>query len=133
MVPVQLCHASAHAMMKRPLLLAALAALLPLPAAAQDAAQLSLEQKTLVRCSAAFALAANMQENGDRSLGEIPELRARGQEYFVRAMASLMDQEGLDRPTVTGLLRAEVAALVEGDTLAKAMPACLASLEASGL
>lgn len=120
-------------MTKRPIVLAALAALMPLSAAAQEAPQLGAEQKTLLRCSAAFALAANMQESGDRSLGEIPELRARGQEYFVRAMASLMDQEGLDRPTVSALLKAEVAALAEGDTLARAMPACLASLEASGL
>ena len=120
-------------MTKRPIALAALAALLPFAASAQDAAQLSLEQKTLVRCSAAFALAANLQESGDRSLGEVPELRARGQEYFVRAMASLMDQKGLDREAVSALLMAEVAELAEGDTLAKAMPPCLVSLETSGL
>lgn len=133
MVAVQLCRASARGMIRRPLLIAALAALVPLSAAAQDAPQLNLEQQTLLRCSAAFALAANMQEHGDRSLGEIPELRARGQEYFVRAMASLMDQEALDRAAVAALLKAEVATLAEGDTLARAMPACLASLEASGL
>ena len=120
-------------MTKRPILFAALVALLPLAAAAQEAPQLGLEQKMLVRCSAAFALAANMQENGDRSLGEIPELRARGQEYFVRAMASLMDSEALGREAVAALLKVEVAALAEGDTLARTMPACLASLEASGL
>ncbi len=120
-------------MTRRPLVFAALAALLPLSAAAQDAPQLSLEQKTLVRCSAAFALAANLQESGDRSLGEIPELRARGQEYFVRAMASLMDQAGLGREAIAALLKAEVAELAEGDTLAKAMPPCLVSLETSGL
>jgi hypothetical protein len=120
-------------MTKRPFLFAALAALLPLPATAQEPPQLDLEQKMLVRCSAAFALAANMQENGDRSLGEIPELRARGREYFVRAMASLMDAEALDREAVAALLSVEVTALAEGDTLARTMPACLASLEASGL
>ena len=79
------------------------AALVPLAAAAQDAPQLNLEQKTLVRCSAAFALAANLQESGDRSLGEVRELRARGQEYFVRAMASLMDQTGLGREAIAAL------------------------------
>ena len=120
-------------MTKRTLLVAAAAALVPLAAAAQDAPQLSLEQKTLVRCSAAFALAANLQESGDRSLGEIPELRARGQEYFVRAMASLMDQTGLGREAIAALLKAEVGALAEGDALAKAMPPCLVSLETSGL
>jgi len=120
-------------MTKHPLMLAVLAALVPLAAAAQDAPQLSLEQKTLVRCSAAFALAANLQESGDKSLGEIPEIRARGQEYFVRAMASLMDQTGLGRDAISALLKAEVGALAEGDALAKAMPACLASLQTSGL
>ena len=120
-------------MTRRPLMLAALAALMPLAAAAQEAPQLSLEQQTLVRCSAAFALAANLQESGDRSLGEIPELRARGQEYFVRAMASLMDQTGLGREAIAALLKAEVGALAEGDALAKAMPPCLVSLETSGL
>jgi hypothetical protein len=120
-------------MTKRPIVLAALAALLPFTAAAQDGPPLDLEQKTLVRCSAAFALAANLQESGDRSLGEIPELRARGQEYFVRAMASLMDQEGLGREAVAALLKAEVAELARGNALAKAMPPCLVSLEASGL
>ena len=120
-------------MTKAPLLLAALAALLPLAGAAQEAPQLSLEQKTLVRCSAAFALAANLQESGDKSVREIPELRARGQEYFVRAMATLMDQTGLGREAVAALLKAEVGALAEGDALAKAMPPCLVSLETSGL
>lgn len=102
-------------------------------AAAQDAPALNLEQKTLLRCSAAFALAANKQEHGDRSLGEIPELRARGREYFVRAMATLMDQQSLGREQITALLKAEVGDLAEGDKLAEAMPACLVSLQASGL
>lgn len=117
----------------RTILLSAMLLLAPAATLAQDAPDLNLEQKTLLRCSAAFALAANLQESGDTSLGEIPELRARGQEYFVRAMASLMDQKSLDRTQISALLKAEVAELAEGDALAKAMPACLASLEASGL
>ena len=120
--------------MRLPILaVAALALASTAPAVAQQPAQLSAEQKTLVRCSAAFALAANKQENGDRSLGEIPELRARGQEYFVRAMAQIMDAKALDREAVTALLKAEVADLATDDTLAKAMPDCMLSLEASGL
>lgn len=131
MARVQLPRVSGSAMKK---IAAALALAATAPLTAQEAApQLDLEQKTLLRCSAAFALAANMQERGDRSLGEIPELRARGQEYFVRAMASLMDRTGLGREAVSALLKTEVGMLAQGDTLAKAMPACLASLEASGL
>jgi hypothetical protein len=120
-------------MIKRPLMVAALAALVASAASAQEAPALNLEQKTLVRCSAAFALAANLQESGDKSLGEIPELRARGQEYFVRAMAALMDQTGLGREAISALLKAEVGTLAEGDALAKAMPPCIVSLETSGL
>ncbi len=119
--------------MKRFLSAAAIALAAVTPVAAQEVPELTLEQKTLVRCSAAFALAANMQENGDRSLGEIPELRARGQEYFVRAMAQLMDAKAFDRAAVTSLLKAQVQELATGDALAKAMPACMLSLEASGL
>ena len=48
-------------------------------------------------------------------------------------MASLMDQKSLDRGQVSALLEVEAASLAEGDALARAMPACLASLEASGL
>ncbi|WP_305097045.1 hypothetical protein [Croceibacterium aestuarii] len=117
----------------RTILLTAVLLLAATGASAQQAAQLNADQKVLLRCSAAFALAANMQEHGDKTLGEIPELRARGKEYFVRAMASLMDQQSLDREQVSALLKAEVAALSEGDALPKAMPECLASLQASGL
>lgn len=133
MVEVQLCRATAQRMIRTSAFVAAFLALAPLAATAQPAPQLNSDQQTLLRCSAAFALAANMQEHGDKSLGEIPEIRARGQEYFVRAMAQLMDQQGLGRETVRDLLRAEVAALAEGGALAQAMPGCLASLEASGL
>ncbi|MXO59023.1 hypothetical protein GRI89_05660 [Altererythrobacter salegens] len=100
---------------------------------AQEAPQLTPDQKVLVRCSAAFSLAANLQEHGDKSLGEIPELRARGMEYFVRAMASLMDSNSLSRAQVSALLKEEIKSLTKDDALARAMPGCLASLEASGL
>lgn len=112
---------------------AALFAAIASPAAAQGVAPLSLEDKTLVRCSAAFAMAAKLDGQGDASLGAIPDLHTRGREYFVQAMAALMDKRQLGRDAVVALLEEQVAELSVGDTLARAMPACLVSLETSKL
>jgi hypothetical protein len=116
-------------------LLAALAALTPVPLAAQVAmpAPLTLEQRTLVHCSAAFALVANRQQGGEQEALAFPALADRGREYFVRAMASLIDSAGLDRTAVAALLDAEARNLTESKALYKAMPGCLLALEASGL
>jgi hypothetical protein len=116
-------------------LLAALAALTPVPLAAQVAtpAPLTLEQRTMVHCSAAFALVANRQQGGEQEALAFPALADRGREYFVRAMASLIDSAGLDRTAVAALLDAEARNLAESKALYKAMPGCLLALEASGL
>ena len=114
---------------------AALAALAPLPAAAQDAQPpaLSLEQRTLVHCSAAFALVANRQQAGEQEALAFPALDERGREYFVRAMASLMDSAGLDRAAVASLLDGEARNLADSAALYRAMPGCLLALDASGI
>jgi hypothetical protein len=117
-------------------LLAALAALTPVSLAAQAAATpaaLTLEQRTMVHCSAAFALVANRQQSGEQEALAFPAVAERGREYFVRAMASLMDSAGLDRTAVAGLLDAEARNLADSKELYKTMPACLLALEASGL
>ena len=120
-------------MIVRALALAAFA-LAPLAAGAQEASpQLSLEQRTLVRCSAAFALVANRQQAGEADALAFPAVGGRGREYFVRAMASLMDSAGLDREAVSALLAREAQGLAEGKALYAAMPGCLLALEASGL
>ena len=58
---------------------------------------------------------------------------ARGREYFVRALAQLIDEAHLDRDGVVRLVQAEAARLQDSPDLLTGMPACLASLEASKL
>jgi hypothetical protein len=119
------------------LLLLALAA----PAAAQELPRLSIEQQTLVRCSAMFALIAGEQAKGDAFALGYPPLGERGREYFVRTAAKLTDELGVPRETVVNLMNRE-AGLVQTERKAAANPAeitdrimrtCLTSLVASGL
>lgn len=103
--------------------------------------QLSLEQATLLRCSAAFAIVAAEQDRGVASALAYPALKDRGKEYFVRSAAQLMDELQLTRDGVQSLLQSEVSRLHE-QSRASGQPAavvdsimrpCLLSLEASGL
>ncbi len=119
------------------LLFAALAA----PAAAQEPPKLTIEQQTLVRCSATFALVAGEQDKGDPAALRYPALGERGREYFVRTAAKLTDDLGVPRETVMGLLNRE-AGRVQAERTAASNPAeitdrimrtCLVSLIASGL
>src|SRR5688500_9444968 len=61
------------------------AALAPVGASAADAPSaptaLSLEHKTLIRCSATFAIIAYEQGKGVQSALAFPDLRVRGKEY----------------------------------------------------
>jgi hypothetical protein len=106
------------------------------PAVAQPtpgAPQLTDEQRTLLHCSATFALVSGRQHGGDKDALAFPDITTRGREYFVRAMAQLIDQAHLDRATIVKLVQAEAAQLQDSPELLKGMPACLASLEASKL
>ena len=106
----------------------------PPPAEQQDGAQaLSLEHRMLLRCSAAFALMAHRQSTGDAAAQAYPPLQERGQEFFVRASARVIDEAGLGREAVTAALTAEALELQEGDALQQVMPACLSALDAAGL
>lgn len=119
------------------LLLCALAA----PASAQDLPRLTIEQQTLLRCSATFALVAGEQAKGDPAALRYPTLGERGREYFVRSAAKLTDELGVPRETVMALLNRE-AGRVKAERAAAGDPAeitdrimrtCLVSLIASGL
>ncbi|GGD64330.1 hypothetical protein GRI62_12055 [Erythrobacter arachoides] len=102
-----------------------------LSAAGQDAPPaLSLEQRMLVRCSAAFAITAHGQETGDAAVQSYPDLRQRGREFFVRASARVMEEAGLDRAAVAAALSAEARDIRTRGTLAQVMPACLPLLPA---
>src|SRR5688500_14758931 len=115
-------------------------ALLGVPASAQQPT-LSLEQKTLLRCSAAFAIIASEQQRGVATALAYPPLVERGKEYFVRSSARLVDELQVTREQVEVMLRGEVEALQAGSVAAdnpaqfvdQVMQPCLLSLAASGL
>ncbi len=96
----------------------------------QPAVQLSLEHRMLVRCSAAFALVANGQANGQEDALRYPAMAADGQEFFVRASAQVMDEAGLDRAQISAALSAEAQDLWDSGTIDDVMPACLGLLPA---
>jgi len=130
-----------------PVILAAAlaAALVPVGASAADApatpTALSLEHKTLIRCSATFAIIAYEQGKGVPSALAFPDLRVRGKEYFVHAGAQLMDDMQLDEAQVQGLYRQEVKRLQDESAqardpaayVASLMRPCLVMLDASGI
>lgn len=115
------------------MLLTSLAAALALQAAPAAPAPITQEQRALLRCSAAFALVANGQAKGDAGAKQWPPLATRGREFFVRALAQLMDETALDREGIAALAAAEARALQDKDELAKVMPSCLLILEGSGV
>ena len=126
-------------MMIRPLLLASI--LLAAPVAAQEPPRFTLEQRMLLRCSAAFAIIAAGQQRGVASALAYPPLAERGREYFVRASVRLMDELALSREQVEASLRAEVEGLQKASSEAtdpaafvdSVMQPCLSALETSGL
>ena len=120
--------------MIRRLILFGLAFAAAAPATAQQPApQLTDEQRTLLHCSATFAIVSGRQHAGDKAALALPDITTRGREYFVRALVELMDEAHLDHDTVVKLVQDEAARLQDSPDLLKDMPACLASLEASKL
>ncbi|MDC8754783.1 hypothetical protein OIK40_09035 [Erythrobacter sp. sf7] len=91
------------------------------------------EQRALLRCSAAFALVANGQANSDPEATRWPDLGTRGREFFVRTMAQLMDQTGLDRAGISRIAEEHARTLSARGEVGKIMPSCLLMLEASGV
>ena len=127
------------------IIIAPLALLLASPLAAQDAPaqaapaptieSLTLEQATSLRCSVAFAAVAQGQEAGDPRATAHPTMEQRGEEFFVRSMARLMDELSLDRAQIEALT-VSVAEDMLGkgiEEVERVMPGCLLLLEASGI
>ncbi len=112
-----------------------LAALLAIqsPAQLMPASEQSLSQKSkaLLRCSAAFAIVANGQEIGNEAALKWPKLDGRGREFFVRSLAQLMDETGLDRAGISQLVSAEAQSLWDNGQVDAVMPSCLVMLERS--
>lgn len=103
------------------------------PAGAAETVSLSEENRAILRCSAAFALVSHGQANGNEAAQKWPALGERGKEFFVRALAGLMDDAGLNRDGVSQLVSAEAQRLWDAGEVQQVMPACLLMLEASGL
>ena len=99
----------------------------------QQAYTLSQEGKALLRCSAAFAMVAHGQSQGDAASLKWPMLEERGKEFFVRSLAQLMDETGLERGGIAALAETEAVRLRDAGEIDKVMPACLVMLEASGV
>ena len=95
---------------------------------AQQPAPLSLEQRMSLRCSAAFALVAHGQANGDARALAYPRLGDDAREFFVRAAAQVMDEAGLDEEGIRAALAAEAQDLVDHDSIAPVMEVCLPQL-----
>lgn len=94
---------------------------------------LSTQSQAALRCSAAFALVSFGQENGDPETGKWPQIDPRGREYFVRTMARIMDETGIDREAAASLAQREAQKLLDDKQVDAVMPACLILLDASGV
>jgi hypothetical protein len=100
---------------------------------APAAPALSQENRALVRCAAAFAMVAEGQVKGNAAAKKWPPVEPRGREFFVRALAQLMDATGLDRDGISQLVSAEAQGLWDRGEVDKVMPSCLVMLDASGV
>ena len=95
---------------------------------------LTLEQASALRCSVAFGLVHKGQNAGDAAMAGYPLMAQRGQEFFVRTAAKLMDELGADRDTIMALVQHESGELSSSpERLDEVMPPCLMMLDASGL
>lgn len=115
--------------------LAPLLALQSAPAAADKPssfADLPIEQATAPRCGVAFAIVQGWQNSGDPRGAQWPTIEdMQGREFFVVAMARLIDRHGLEQEDVTRLVQAELSrhSADNGEAVNAMMPACLALLE----
>ena len=94
---------------------------------------LSAPSQAALRCSAAFALVSYDRAAGAPGAEKWPDVDLRGREYFVRTLARIMDETGLDRDQVSALTTSEAKRLLDAGELDRVMPACLILLDASGL
>lgn len=105
----------------------------PAPSLTPEPAPLGQTDRALLRCATTFALVARAQAEGDALAKGWPDLGQRGREFFVQAMAQLMETTGRDRAAITALATAEAEALVASGEVPRLMPACLSMLEAAKL
>lgn len=108
----------------------------PPPVVIEDLAQLPVGEAAAPRCGVVFAIVEGLQQAGNEGAKQWPDLASsNGREFFVRAMAKLMDDRGLDREQVEALVHREVENLSGDDRnrIDELMPPCLLMKQASGL
>ncbi|MEO1489302.1 MAG: hypothetical protein AAFR88_07705 [Pseudomonadota bacterium] len=112
----------------------------PAPSSEQPAiaslSDLPIEEATGPRCGIAFSIVREWQSSSDPRGAKWPVMDETGaREFFVQAMAKLIDQYGLERSEVSNLARLEAQAHAKdkGAAVEAMMPACLLALQASGL
>jgi len=98
----------------------------------QPRPQLTSENRAVIRCSAAFAIVGARQGRNDGN-SQWPEISERGREFFVVAMAGMMDEHSLGRQEITKLVRDEAIRLNDAKQVDTVMPACLLMLQTSGI
>lgn len=103
------------------------------PAESAPPTRLDTVQQGALRCSAAFALVAERQRQGDANALEYPAMAERGREFFVQSGARLMDDAGLSRADIQDRMRDQASTILAEGSLDDIMPPCLLLLEASGL
>jgi len=96
----------------------------PLALAAQAPA-ISVEQRMMLRCSAGFALVVSAQERGNADALQYPDLSSRGESFFVRAAARVMEETGLTREHLTAAMTAEARDIHDNGSLPQVMQVCL--------
>ncbi|MGY6637685.1 MAG: hypothetical protein ACXIUO_11150 [Erythrobacter sp.] len=106
------------------------------PAPITDLAQLPIIEATAPRCAIAFAIVSQWQQEGDPRGQGWPDMQTGGaREFFVQAMAALMDAQRLDRSALLVVVARESERLqADGDDrIGAMMPACLSIKQAAGL
>lgn len=106
------------------------------PPAITQLSQLPLEEAAAPRCGVVFAIIENAQKAGNARARQWPDMASsNGREFFVRAMARLMDDRSLDREQVAALTLRESALLSENDNKGAndLMEPCLLMKRAAGL
>ncbi len=116
--------------MKRAYLVAAVVAVIAVPALAAPPRPLTESEHTALRCAAALAMGTTAQARGEGWTRAYPPLAARGREFFVRLTARLMDDAGLDQAGIKAAALAEATALRRSGGPAPVMPFCLRLLDA---
>ncbi|MEM6475521.1 MAG: hypothetical protein AAF687_05080 [Pseudomonadota bacterium] len=105
----------------------------PVDNAITELSQLPISEATPPRCGVVFAIIDRAQKEGDENAKQWPDLAdGSGREFFVRAMAKLMDDRKFTQEQISALTMREVE-LMTMSQASEMMPACLLMKRSAGL